>query len=285
LEKGKGAMDPEEIAGGRLKVRWLPLYRRILAEVEKEIEIHPNYADLQNQFALLLAIKGEWTAAERHLLKAFHLNPRYREAILNLGHLYIERERWKEAEEIFLSEARKHPKDGFLHHVLGVSYFRTKRWREAALHIGKAIKCHPYYRGYYQERTVWHRGKVHLDQKTERIFKKIPLNYHYAQFHNLVGLYLARRGKSTQAVRELRKAAKLEPDEFLFHANLGTVYYHQGVYQKAIQEYKQALKIDSFYGMGYANLSYVYGLLRRTREALRHMEGSSFEPPVRRLAL
>jgi tetratricopeptide (TPR) repeat protein len=181
-------------------------------------------------------------------------------------------ERWREAEEIFLSETRRHPKGGFLHHILGVFYLRTGRGGGAAFHLRKAIQYTPYYRGYYKKKRVWQRGKVHLDQKTESIIRKIPLNYHYAQFHNFIGLCLARERKSVQAVRELRKASKLEPDEFLFHANLGTVYYHQGAYQKAIQEYKQALKIDSFYGMGYANLSYVYGLIQRTREALRCME-------------
>jgi tetratricopeptide (TPR) repeat protein len=186
--------------------------------------------------------------------------------------LYIEIKRWKEAEDLFLPEARKHPKDGFLHHALGVMYLQTGRRKEALVHIHKAIQCHPYYRDYYQKKGVWHRGKIHLDQKRERVFKKIHLDYHYAQFYNFIGLYLAKKGKSIQAARELQKAAKLKPDEFLSHANLGTVYYYQGAYRKAIQEYKKALEIDPLYGMGYANLSYTYGLMNRTREALRYME-------------
>jgi Tfp pilus assembly protein PilF len=96
-------MDPEEIAGGQLKIRWQPLYQWILTEIEKEIEIHPGYADLQNQFGLLLLAKGEWMRAEQRFLEALRLNPRYREAVLNLGHLYLETERRIEAEEILIS--------------------------------------------------------------------------------------------------------------------------------------------------------------------------------------
>jgi Tfp pilus assembly protein PilF len=64
------------------------LYRRMLSEVEKEIQIHPNYADLQNQFALLMMFEGEMGKAEDYFLKALRLNPKYREAIFNLGVLY-----------------------------------------------------------------------------------------------------------------------------------------------------------------------------------------------------
>jgi Flp pilus assembly protein TadD len=295
-------MEVDKTGGiSRFEGKQAELYKQISIEIERENQIHPNYADLHNQFGLLLIAEGDLEGAESHFLEALSLNPGYREATLNLGFLYIEMKRWGEAERLLISEARKHPRDGFLQHALGVMYLQTGRQKEALARIHKAILCHPYYRDYYHKKGVWHRGKVHLDPRKERIFKKTHLNYHYAQFHNFVGLYLAKKGKSTQAARELKKAAKLKPDEVLFHANLGTlyyyqaagelkkaaklkpdevlfhanlgtVYYYQGAYRKAIQEYKKALKIDPHYGMGYANLSYTYGLISRTREALKYME-------------
>jgi tetratricopeptide (TPR) repeat protein len=215
LEKRKRKVDPEvgrERKGRRsLRKKLNLVYRRILEEIEKEVQIHPHYADLQNQFALFLMVGGERGKAEHHFLEALRLNPKYREAHLNLGFLYLEERRWEEAEGIFL--------------VL----------------------------------------------KSEMALKKIDWSP-YAQFHNFIGLTLAKRGKFAQAIEELRKAARLKPDEFIFHANLGTVYYYQGAYPKAIQEFQKALKIDPCYGMGYANLSYTYGLMSRTQEALRCMK-------------
>ena len=90
-----------------MRARWNPLYKRILDEIEREAQTHPDYADLQNQLALLLRSEGEMEKAETHFLKALHLNPRYREAILNLGFLYMEMGRWKGAEEIFLGWGEK----------------------------------------------------------------------------------------------------------------------------------------------------------------------------------
>jgi tetratricopeptide (TPR) repeat protein len=210
-------MGADKISGiSRFKGKQAKLYKQISIEIERENQSHPNYADLHNQFGLLLMVEGDPGGAESHFLEALSLNPKYRETTLNLGFLYIEIKRWKEAEDLFLPEARKHPKDGFLHHALGVMYLQTGRRKEALVHIHKAIQCHPYYRDYYQKKGVWHRGKIHLDQKRERVFKKIHLDYHYAQFYNFIGLYLAKKGKSIQAARELQKAAKLKPDEFLF---------------------------------------------------------------------
>jgi tetratricopeptide (TPR) repeat protein len=92
-----------------------------------------------------MLIRSNIDYSEITFLEALSLNPKYREATLNLGFLYIELRRWKEAEDLFLSEARRHPKDGFLHHALGVLYLQTERQKEALVHIRKAIQYHPYY--------------------------------------------------------------------------------------------------------------------------------------------
>jgi Tfp pilus assembly protein PilF len=152
------------------------LYRQILSEVEREIQIHPQYADVQNQFALLMMFEGELKKAERHFLEALSLNPKYREAIHNLGFLYIEMKRWEEAEKLFLSEAKRHPRDSFVQHALGILYLQMGMQKKAAVHIHKAIQHNSYYRDYYKKKGVWQRGVVHLDHNAGRTLIKIHLN-------------------------------------------------------------------------------------------------------------
>jgi tetratricopeptide (TPR) repeat protein len=256
----------------RFKGKQSKFYQRILIEIERAIQNYPDYADLYNQYGLLLVEEGDLEGAELRFLEALSLNQNYREAALNLGFLYIEMRRWREAESIFLPEIKKYPKDGFLHRALGVLYLQTGRKKDALAQIRKAIQCHPYYRDYYKKKGILQGGIVHLDRRRAEALKKARLNHHRAQLHNFIGLYLSKKGKSAQAIRELKKATKLKPDEFLFHSNLGTVYYYDGAYLNALQEYQQVLKMDPLYGMGYANLSYTYGSLNRTREALQYME-------------
>jgi len=57
-----------------MRARRNPHYKRILEEIEREVQTHPDYADLQNQLALLLMSEGEMEKAEPHFLKALHLN-------------------------------------------------------------------------------------------------------------------------------------------------------------------------------------------------------------------
>ncbi len=255
----------------RLKKQSSPLYRRLLREFEDRVRIHPHYADLHNQFGLLFAQSEDWPAAEKHFKEALRLNPKYREASLNLGYLYLEMKQWDQAEHLLVPESRRHPGDSSLHHVLAVSFLNMGRDTKASLHFRKAAS-HPYYLDLYRKKGAWKKGSISLDPKARQALMTLRINYQRAHFHNFVGLYLAKEGRAAQAIRELRKAAMLKPDEFLFHANLGTVYYHQGAFGKAVEEYREAVKMDPRNGMGYACLSYAYGLMRRNGQALRAME-------------
>ncbi len=102
-------------------------------------------------------------------------------------------EKWKEAKEIFLSEARKNPMEGFLQHLLGMVYLQTGRRSEAILRIRKAFRSNPDCRNYYRKKGIWKKRKIYLDEKTGGVFGKIHLHRLYAQSHNFVGLYLAKK--------------------------------------------------------------------------------------------
>jgi superkiller protein 3 len=255
----------------RMAKKQSPMYKWVLSEIRGEVQIHPHYADLQNHFALLLMAGGEMEKAEGHFLEALRLNPTYREALLNLGFLYIETKRWREAEKIFLTEVKRHPKDGFLHHILGILSLQTGKKKKAMARIRRVMQHPSPYRDFYQKKGLWKKGKIILDRKAERVLKKNLLSYPHAQYHNFIGLCLAKKGRSAPAVKELRKAARLKPDEMIFHANLGTVYYYQGAYARAAREYQKALEIDPTYGPGYAHLSYALSLMSRAQEAVTYM--------------
>ena len=201
------------------------MHERILNEIEAKIRIYPGYADLTNQMGILLMKGGDLKDAKRHFLKALQLNPDYQEARLNLGFLYIGERRWKEVEEVFLSESGRNRKNGFLQHVLGLCYLRIAKRQEAEVQIRKAIRLCPSYREFYPKRGAWRKGAGHLSQEAEKALDRIRTDYQETHFRNFVGLYLAQQGKFSQAIRELRRATGIQPDQALFHSNLGTVHY------------------------------------------------------------
>ncbi len=255
-----------------MKIKQIPIYKQILKEIDREIQVHPDYADLRNRKGLLMMVKGDLPGAKQEFLKALRLNANYQEATLHLGTLYLETRQWKEAEAVFLPEVKKKPKDGFLQYVMGIVSLQLGRSEEAVLKFYKALQNHQGYRVFFRKKGAWKNGKIYLDEKVEKSLHEIYRHRLYAQFHNFMGLTLAREGKLPLALRELKKAEVLHSDDFQCHSNLGIIYYYQGALRKAIGEFKKALKINPRYGMGYAHLSYIYGLMRRTHEAFRYME-------------
>jgi len=222
--------------------------------------------------ALLLMVRGDINKAQRHLQEALQINPKYREALLNLGFLYIEQKSLDKAERIFLSLAKEDPRDAFLQHLLGIFYLLHHRPKDAWPRIQKAIQLHPFYQEDYKRKGLLRRGKIVFDANTLQKMKKVKLNYHHSHFYFFLSNYYAQKGNISQAIKPLKRATLLKPNEALFHNQLGSIYYYKGDYPKAIKEFKKALKIDPFNGIGHAHLSYTYGVMGKGRKALPHTE-------------
>ncbi len=77
MEEGKGKWIPIEIKKKEEKDedKKAPGLQANFKEIEKEIQIHPDYADLQNQLGLLLMMEGDQEGAEREFVLAIRLNP------------------------------------------------------------------------------------------------------------------------------------------------------------------------------------------------------------------
>ncbi len=255
-----------------MKKRRGPIDPRILKEVEQHLRIHPNYPDFQNQLGLVRVKEGKPEEGEACFQEALRLNPDYREPLVNLGCLYMECQRWHEAEGLLRSNVRKYSQDGFYQHLLGVLYFTLGKPREAAVRVRRAIRLLPVYRGYYGRLGLWQRGTVAHYPGGLAFLRKVPSHHLEANFHNFIGLHLAKAGRFNRAARELQRAAKIEPNASLFHFNLGFLHYLRGHYGAAVHEFRKGLKIDPGYGIGYAHLSYTYGAMGHLGRAVQSFE-------------
>ncbi len=247
-------------------------YKNILIELGDRIRANPRYADIHNQMGLLYMAIGNLKKARKHLIKAIRINPDYREAILNLGFLNIEEKRLHDAERLFISLSRRNPLDAFLQHLLGVLYVNINKPKKARLRFQKAINLNPFYKEEYRKRGLLREERIELDEDSLREIKRIKLDYHHSNLYSFLSLYLAQKGKIYQAIKALKMATLLRPDESPFHYHLGYIYYYKGDYKKASDEFKTALKIDPLNGMAHALLSYTYGAMGRSQSALKHME-------------
>ncbi|MCX8118695.1 MAG: tetratricopeptide repeat protein [Desulfobacterota bacterium] len=225
----------------------LKRYEKLFEALKARVAENPDYPDLRHQLALFHFAQGDPEGAERELLEALRLNPKYQEAALHLGCLYLEQGRWEEARSVTRSIARKRSKTPLFREILG-------QMAQGGRPKSEADRASPPEKG-QRLRDV----KPHLRRLR-------------GQFHLLVAILLAREGRLGQALKDLEKAAEWIPPTSQFYYYKGMIYYHSGDYRRGIAEFKKALSLDPHHGMAHAHLGELYGLTGRISEAIRHLE-------------
>lgn len=251
----------------------IPLIKKILKDLKEDIENHPEYADLHNQLGILLFMVGKDEEGGKHLLKAVNINPRYWSAIINLSFYYLKKKMWREAEKVLPKDSITKDRDISIHFFIAKFYITLLKLKEDFLKIIGSSRTEFSRKGCYPSGDTDIQKKIFIIyQRVESLIKEIIENHFEAQCHNIVGIYLAKHGKASHAIRAFKESSSIKADDFTLHVNLAKVYYFNGSYQRAIQEYKKAIKINPNYGMGYAEISYIYGLMKKMKDALRYME-------------
>jgi tetratricopeptide (TPR) repeat protein len=106
--------------------------------------------------------------AKKHYEKAIKLNPKYSEAINNLGTVHYARRSYRRAINAYKKALRLTPKSASIYSNLGTAYFARKKYKQAFEAYQVALSLDPEvfeHRSTYgvmlQERTVEERAKFH----------------------------------------------------------------------------------------------------------------------------
>ncbi|MEP6569877.1 MAG: protein kinase [Acidobacteriota bacterium] len=93
----------------------------------------------------------------------------------------------------------------------------------------------------------------------EREFKlAIQLNPNYATAHQRYSLYLPTTGRFDEAIAEARNARELDPLSLPINENVGDILYLARRYPEAIEQLHKTLKLDPNYGVARSTLAKVY---------------------------
>jgi type IV pilus assembly protein PilF len=98
-----------------------------------------------------------------------------------------------------------------------------------------------------------------------------PQQKEAALSHRRLGDSLLQEGKATQALGELLKAAKLDPNDPQIHNVLGVVYLEKGMAAQAAEHFLKALSLDPKYIEVRNNLGIAYLRTGKIQEAIQEL--------------
>jgi tetratricopeptide (TPR) repeat protein len=117
----------------------------------------------------------------------------------------------------------------------------------------------------------WKQSRMYSDAET--LYQTtITRNDNSWMAHNNLGLLLAKRGRTDEAIAHYQKALEINPNHAEAHNNLGVLLADIGRTDEAIAHYRQALEINPNYGNAHYNLGVQLADIGRTDEAMAHYQ-------------
>jgi len=138
--------------------------QQAIEELQKAIEISPEYAKAYNLLGIIYASLGESQEAITYFQEAIELKPKYAEACSNLAAIYQSLGRYQEAITHYQKVVQEDPNSTEAYINIGAAYASLGRYQEAITHYQKVIKIDPVYaKAYYSLGLVY----LMLDQFTK----------------------------------------------------------------------------------------------------------------------
>lgn len=225
-----------------------------VAEVHKELEVNPHYADGWNFLGKLLEKQGLVDESMEAYRKTLEHDPNNALALNNLGYLLAEKGADDEALQCYQKALEVNPLLTLAYNNRGNLLKKLGRPDEALDDYAKALEIDPSDRfadynmgdalaalGRHEEALAHYRRAMELDARNP----DIPNN---------LGLALAALGRHEEAMAAYRRALELDPAYANAHNNLGYLLADMGRREEAEREYEEALRLDHNLSIALNNL-------------------------------
>lgn len=160
-------------------------------------------------------------------------NPDDLEAITALGNIYRSRKEYKEAAEVYskaIAKIKEPTKQNWsLFYFRGISYERSKEWPKAEADLQKSLELYPdqpqvlNYLGY-----SWVDQGLNLDTAIKMIRRAVELKPNDGYIVDSLGWAQYRLGNYQEASDALERAIELKPEDPVINDHLGDVYWKVG---------------------------------------------------------
>ncbi len=220
-------------------------YFEAAQQLEKAINLQPNYADVQYNLGTIYEKIGRNVEARDRFKKALEINPNFFRARIMLAMSYHNDrnfQRTLEELETCLSAVPTfyvEPVKNLIRLVRNDSPVQERQMifsqlleeKPSSSQVSKQIAFEAIRNG-------------DCDFALSELKKSLSMNPDYPDLHNLMGIAYANKGLTDDAILEFEKALKIHPDYLKARLNLALTLYEKGANDESMKSLMRVLKLD-----------------------------------------
>lgn len=246
LEKARALLGdhPEVIGNMALVYHAAGDFEQALEMLRFVVQSEPANANARNNLGVFLLENGRFREAETQLAKTLEIQPDFDQAGMNLANCWVRQNRLHDAEQLYDELLRKNPDDLDVLGNLGECYRRQCKWDAALDVLQQVVRLRPddLVSQITYARTLVNLGR--LEDAAERFEALVNEYPHCAKARHYLGTVLLEQDDVTGAVREIKRALEMTPDDAHALCSLGFAYIQSDRRADAAECFQAALKID-----------------------------------------
>jgi tetratricopeptide (TPR) repeat protein len=252
------------------------LYKEAIEELEKALELNPNFVLARNNLEIILRKTGKLEEKVEQLSRQIAEDPQNENQILELAETYVKLNKHSHAIVYFKKVLDANPDSYDAHYGLGTTLLHLGRYDDALDEMNQALAVKATHKVYRTLGEIYLRKGV-VDMAIRNLQEALKLDESSAETYFMLGFALGEKGRVQESIEKVKKAIELNPslaqvepnlpleskasrehwdflkehlgisttrgDAYQIHYNMGMSYRNKGLFDEAEREFKECLKI------------------------------------------
>lgn len=244
-------------------------------ELETLGYLNTGTANSYNNIGNIYMNEGKYKLAAKSFQKAIELQPDVAAFYDNLGSAYNAMKLFDESISAHKKSISLNPNSAKAYNNLGKAYSDSKQYQLAIQNYEKAISIDQNSALAYNNigEVYYKMGKINRAEKF--INNSIEKNYDYSLAHYNLAVILGEKGEHLKAINEFKKVLEIDPSFNLksnIYNGIGVAYFNLKEYQNALKNFKKAEKINPEFPEIHMRLGIVYISLNMKKEGINELK-------------
>ena len=281
------------------------LYQEAIEELEKALELNPNFVLARNNLEIILKKTGKLEEKVEQLSRSIEQDPHNENQILELANTYVKLDKHSHAIVYYKKVLDANPESYDAHVGLGNTLKHLGKYDDALDEMNQALEIKITHEVYRTLGEIYLRKGV-VDLAIKNLQEALTLNDASAETYFLLGFALSEKGRAQESIEAVKKAIALNPsiaqgetnipidgeahrehwefmkeqlgitstagDSYQIHYNMGMSYRNKGLFDEAEREFKDCLKTregdaELFYAIAEADI-----FLNKFEDAIHNLQ-------------